>query len=65
MFSLITLCGLHRLDTERDLDKVAWVVPYWPKERMLEPAPKHWQATRAKLTSAGLDVPAGAITEPG
>jgi hypothetical protein len=64
LFSLIASCRLHRLDAERYLDEVARVVPYWPKDRMLELSPKHWVETRAKLSAAELDAPAGAITVP-
>jgi transposase len=64
LFSVLASCRLHRLDGERYLDEVARVLPYWPKERMLELSPKHWLATRAKLEAAELDTPAGAITVP-
>ena len=64
LFSLMASCRLHRLDAERYLEEVARVVPYWPKERMLELAPKNWVATRAKLVAAELAAPAGAITVP-
>lgn len=64
LFSLIASCRLHRLDAERYLDEVARVVPYWPRERYLELAPKNWTATRAKLSAAELAAPAGPITVP-
>jgi hypothetical protein len=57
-------CRLHRLDAERYLDEVSRVVPYWPKERMLELAPKNWVGTRAKLLAEELARPAGTITVP-
>jgi transposase len=64
LFSLIASCRLHRLDVERYLAEVVRVVPYWPRERYLELAPKNWVATRGKLSEKELAVPAGAITVP-
>jgi transposase len=64
LFSLIASCRLHRLDAERYLDEVARVVPYWPRERYLELAPKNWVGTRAKLLAEELARPAGPITVP-
>jgi hypothetical protein len=40
------------------------VLPYWPKERHLELAPKNWKATRAKLRSDELDAPLCSFTIP-
>jgi hypothetical protein len=64
IFSVITSCRLHSLDPERYLDEVLRVLPYWPKERMLELAAKHWQATRAKLRAEELDAPLCSFTIP-
>jgi transposase len=64
LFSLIASCRLHRLDAERYLAEVCRVVPYWPRERMLELAPKNWEGTRGKLAEAELAAPTGAITVP-
>jgi transposase len=64
LFSLIASCRLHRLDAERYLSEVARVVPYWPRERYLELAPKNWVATRGKLAETALAAPVGAITVP-
>lgn len=64
LFSLIASCRLHRLDAERYLSEVARVVPYWPRERYLELAPKNWVGTRGKLLETELAAPAGAITVP-
>lgn len=64
IFSVIASCRLHSLDPEQYLDEVLRVLPYWPKERMLELAPKGWQATRAKLRSDELDAPLCSFTIP-
>jgi hypothetical protein len=64
LFSLIASCRLHRLDAERYLSEVARVVPYWPRERYLELAPKNWVSTRGKLAETELAAPVGAITVP-
>ena len=65
LFTLIASCRLHKLDPEAYLDEVARVLPYWPRERYLELAPKGWAATRAKLDPEELDKPIGLITVPG
>jgi hypothetical protein len=49
---------------EQYLDEVLRVLPYWPKERMLELAPKFWMATRAKLRGEELDAPLCTFTVP-
>lgn len=64
IFSVIASCRLHSLDPEQYLDEVLRVLPYWPKERMLELAPKHWAATRAKLRADELDAPLCPFTIP-
>ena len=40
------------------------VLPYWPRERYIELAPKRWRATRATLDAAELEKPIGVITVP-
>ena len=52
IFSVIASCRLHRLDPWTYLDEVLRVLPYWPKERHFELAPKYWPATRARLNAA-------------
>jgi len=64
IFSIIASCRLHALDPGRYLDEVMRVLPYWPRERHVELAPKYWLATRATLDSAQLDKPVAAITVP-
>jgi transposase len=57
LFSLVASCRLHGLDPFRYLDEVMRVLPYWPDERYLELAPKHWAATRARLNPVELNAP--------
>lgn len=64
LFTLIASCRLHKLDPEAYLDEVARVLPYWPRKRYLELAPKSWAATRAKLDAEELEKPIGVITVP-
>jgi hypothetical protein len=64
LFTLIASCRLHSLDPEQYLDEVLRVLPYWPKERHLELAPKFWAATRSKLDPIELDTPLCSFTIP-
>lgn len=64
LFSLLACCKLHRLDPEDYLRDVIRVMPYWPRERYLELAPKYWAATRARLHHSELDRPLGHVTVP-
>jgi transposase len=64
LFSLIASCQLHRLDPESYLTEIFRVLPYWPRDRYLELAPKYWTATRARLVETELALPVGHITVP-
>jgi transposase len=64
LFSLIASCKLHRLDPEPYFADVIRVMPYWPRDRYLELAPKYWAATRARLDPKELELPLGHITVP-
>ena len=64
LFTIIASCRLHRIDPEQYLDEVFRVLPYWPRDRYLELAPKYWLSTRAKLVPAELEAPISAITVP-
>jgi len=64
LFSLIASCELHGLDAETYLAEIIHVVPFWPRDRYLELAPKYWAATRARIPAADLDVEIGNITVP-
>lgn len=65
LFSLIASCKLHALDPEAYLAEVIRVMPYWPRERYLELAPKYWARTRARLDPTELARPLGHISVPG
>ncbi len=64
VFSLIASCVLHRLDVESYLADVIRVLPYWPRDRYLELAPKYWSRTRALLDEGELKLPIGHVTVP-
>jgi hypothetical protein len=64
LFSLIASCELHGLDPEAYLLDVIHVVPYWPRDRYLELAPKYWTATRARISERELEIEVGDITVP-
>jgi transposase len=64
LFSLIASCELHGLDPETYLAEIIHVVPFWPRDRYLELAPKYWSATRTRIPAAELDVEIGNITVP-
>lgn len=64
LFSLIASCVLHGLDPETYLAEIIRVMPYWPRDRYLELAPKYWAGTRARLIEAELALPLGHITVP-
>lgn len=64
LMSLIASCELHRLDPETYLAEIIHVLPFWPRDRYLELAPKYWAATRARIPAAELAVEIGDITVP-
>jgi transposase len=64
IFSIIASCRLHAIDPQQYLDEILRLLPYWPQERYLELAPKHWQTTRAKLRADELAAPLGVFTIP-
>jgi transposase len=64
LFSLIASCQLHGLDPETYLAQIFRVLPYWPRDRYLELAPKYWTVTRARLVESELALPVGHITVP-
>jgi transposase len=64
IFSLIASCVLHDLDAESYLTDIVRVLPYWPRDRYLELAPKYWARTRATLDKAELKLPIGHVTVP-
>jgi len=64
LFSLIASCELHGLDPEAYLLDIIHVVPYWPRNRYLELAPKYWRTTRARLSERELEIEVGPVTVP-
>lgn len=64
LLSLIASCELHGLDPEAYLLDIIHVLPYWPRARYLELAPKYWGATRARIPEKELAVEIGDITVP-
>jgi transposase len=64
ILSLVASSKLHGLDTELYLAEIIRIVPYWPRDRYLELAPKYWRATRARLSPEELKLPLGHITVP-
>lgn len=62
--SLVASCQLHGIDPEGYLRDLFRVLPVWPKNRMLELAPKYWNATKALLDQAQLALPLGPLTVP-
>ncbi|WP_437777254.1 IS66 family transposase [Sorangium sp. So ce1097] len=64
LFSLVASCKLHGLDPEAYLADVLRVMPYWPRDRYLELAPRYWARTRARLVADELNLALGPITVP-
>jgi transposase len=64
VFSIIATCRLHGVDPFVYLDEVLRVLPCWPRDRYLELAPQHWQATRARLDATELERPLPHIVVP-
>jgi transposase len=50
--SLIASCRLHALNAELYLERVLRLAPHWPRSRVLELAPKYWNATFEKLDAS-------------
>ncbi len=64
LLSLIASARLHGLDAETYLTELVRVMPYWPRDRYLDLAPKYWANTRASLDPAELGRPLGPISVP-
>ena len=62
--SLVASCKLHALDPEPYLEDIIKVLPYWPRDRYLELAPKYWRPTRDRLDPNEIARPLGYITVP-
>jgi transposase len=64
LFSLIASCQLHGHDPETYLRDLIRVLPYWPRDRYLELAPKYWSRTLGRLDPKQLDAELGDLTVP-
>ena len=64
ILSLVASCKLHDLDPEPYFCEIIKVLPYWPRDRYLELAPKYWRATRARLDPSEIERELGHITVP-
>ena len=64
IMSVIASARLHGIEPERYLRELIRVIPHWPRERLLELAPKFWTATRATLDPTQLDAELGPLTVP-
>lgn len=64
ILSLVASARLHNLDPEPYLRDLIRLLPFWPRDRFLELAPKYWAATRATLDLEQLRRPVGVIDVP-
>ena len=64
LFTLIASARLHKLDPEVYLRDVFRVLPFWPRDRFIELAPRYWRITRARLDPKELDLEIGWLTIP-
>jgi len=64
ILSLAASCKLHELDPESYFVEIIRALPYWPRDRYLELAPKYWRATRARLDPKEIERELGTITVP-
>jgi transposase len=64
VLSLAASCKLHDLDPEHYFTEIIRVLPYWPRDRYLELAPKYWRDTRDRLDPKELERELGPITVP-
>lgn len=64
IFSIVASCRLHSVDVYDYLCDVQRLLPYWPRERLIELAPKNWATTRIRLDPDELARPVGVVTVP-
>jgi transposase len=64
ILSLVASCKLHGLDVESYFADIVRVLPYWPRDRYVELAPKYWARTRARLEQQELELALGHVTVP-
>lgn len=64
ILSMVASARLHHLDPELYLRDLLRVLPFWPRDRYLELAPKYWPSTRRQLDAAQIARPIGVIDVP-
>jgi transposase len=64
ILSLIASARLHSIEPQQYLRDLIRVLPYWPRDRFLELAPKFWIATRARIDADQLAKEVGVIDVP-
>lgn len=64
ILSLIASARLHGIEPEGYLRDLIRLLPFWPRERYLELAPKHWARARARIDEAALAREVGLIEVP-
>ncbi len=64
LMTLVASAKLHSLDPELYLRDITRVLAFWPRERMLELAPKHWARTRSRIDAVELGAEIGELTVP-
>lgn len=64
ILSMLASARLHHFDPEKYLFEMIRLLPFWPRDRYLELAPKYWAATRAKLDLDQLAAEFGVIDVP-
>lgn len=64
ILSLIASARLHGIEPQQYLRDLIRVLPYWPRQRFLELAPKFWAATRSRIDAVQLAKEIGVIDVP-
>lgn len=64
ILSLVASARLHELEPLAYLRDLIRVLPFWPRDRYLELAPKFWAETRARIDARQLIEPLGVIDVP-
>jgi len=64
LFTMIATARLHGLEPEGYLRDMIRVLAHWPRDRLLELAPKNWLATKARLNAAELEAEIGPLAVP-
>jgi hypothetical protein len=64
VLSIVASARLHRLNPETYMCDAIRVLPFWPRHRYLELAPKYWAQTRLRLNLKQLQAPVCVINVP-